>query len=103
MIQAPSRPSQVVRNFVVFHHHVVPLSRSLFLFVVLQDGLYVQFEEREVGVAVVSLVFALRGHIVLEYTRRLGVVAIEAVQNRVDVLWPLGGKVERDAHSCVCV
>lgn len=57
-----------------------------------------QLEQGQVGVAVVGLVFALRRDVVLENCRRLGVVAVESVQDGVNVLWPLGRVVERNTH-----
>lgn len=57
-----------------------------------------QLEQGQVGVAVVGLVFALRHNVVLENCRGLGVVAVESVQDGIDVLWPLGRVVERNTH-----
>jgi len=63
-------------------------------------GIYSQFEEGEVGIAVVCLVGALLGDVFLEYRRRLRVVAVESVQDGVDVLRPVGRVVECNAHVC---
>lgn len=57
-----------------------------------------QLEQGQVGVAVVGLVFALRHNVVLENCRGLGVVAVESVQDGINVLWPLGRVVERNTH-----
>lgn len=57
-----------------------------------------QLEQSQVGVAVIGLVFALRHDVVLENSRGLGVVAVESVQDGINVLWPLGRVVEGDTH-----
>lgn len=64
-----------------------------------RNGRYSQFQEGEVGIAVVSLVFALGCHVVVKDARRLGVVAIQAVEDGINVLWPLGRIVERYTHD----
>ena len=61
----------------------------------------VQFEESKVGVAVICLVGALLCNVFLEYRGRLWVVAVEAVQDVVDVFRPLGRIIEGDTHDCV--
>jgi hypothetical protein len=58
-----------------------------------------QLEEGEVGVAVIRLVVALLLHIVLEDRRRLGVVSVESVEDRLDVLGALWRVVERNTHD----
>ena len=60
---------------------------------------YVQFEEGEVGIAVICLVLALLGNIFLEGGGGLWVVAVEAVQDGIDVLGPVRAVVEGDAHG----
>jgi hypothetical protein len=62
-----------------------------------------QLEQGQVGVAVIGLVFALRHDVVLENSRRLGVVAVQSVQDGIDVLWPLGRVVEGDTHCCIVI
>ena len=64
-----------------------------------EEEYYVQLEEGQVRVAVVCLVLALLHHVVLEDSRCLGVVAIEAIEDQVDVLGPLRREVEGDAHG----
>jgi hypothetical protein len=64
-----------------------------------EEGYYLQLEEGQVRVAVVCLVLALLHHVVLEDRRCLGVVAVEAIENQVDVLGPLRREVERDTHD----
>jgi hypothetical protein len=64
-----------------------------------EEGYYLQLEEGQVRVAVVCLVLALLHHVVLEDSRCLGVVAVEAIEDQVDVLGPLRREVERDAHD----
>jgi hypothetical protein len=59
----------------------------------------VQLEQGEVGVAVVRLVLALGHDIVLEDGGGLWVVAVEAVEDGLDVVRPLGRVVEGDAHG----
>lgn len=58
-----------------------------------------QFQEREVGVAIICLVVALLLDVILEDGRRLWVVPVEPVEDRLDVLWALRRVVERDTHD----
>lgn len=58
----------------------------------------VQLQEGEVGVAVVRLALALLHDIVLEGARRLGVVAVEAIEDLLDVIRPFWREVEGGAH-----
>ena len=53
-----------------------------------------QLEESEVGVAVVCAIFTLLRHVVLEYRRRFGIVAVESIQDRIDMFGPIGRMVE---------
>jgi hypothetical protein len=59
-----------------------------------------QLQQSEVGVAVVRLALALLHDIVLEDGRRLGVVAVQAIENLLHLLRPLRREVERGAHGC---
>ena len=59
-----------------------------------------QLQQRQVRVAVIGAVLALLRDIVLENRRRLGVVPVEAVEDGLDVLGPVGRGVEGDAHRC---
>jgi len=59
----------------------------------------VQFQKRKVCVAVICLVLALLRDVFLEDGGGLWVVAIEAVQDGVDVLRSVRAVVECDAHS----
>ena len=61
-----------------------------------------QFQQRQVGVCVVGLVFALVGDIFLENGRRFRVVAIKAVENCVDVLRAIRAVVKCDSHGASC-
>jgi hypothetical protein len=92
--------SQVIGN-VSFGHHLYPSCVPSFLVKIEKEkdgGL--QFQEREVGVAVVCAVFALLGDIVLEDGGGFGIVSVEAVQDVFDVAGPLGGVVECYTHGC---
>lgn len=62
-------------------------------------GVYVQLQEGEVGVAVVRLALALLHDIVLEDAGGLRIVAVEAIENHVDVLGPFRREVEGGAHG----
>lgn len=62
-------------------------------------GGYVQLQQGEVGVAVVRLPLALGHHIVLEDARRLRVVAVQSIEDLVDVLGPVLGLVEGTRHG----
>lgn len=57
-----------------------------------------QLQQRQVRVAVIGPVLALLCYVVLEYCGGFGVVAIEAVEDGIDVLRPLGRIVEGNAH-----
>jgi hypothetical protein len=59
----------------------------------------VQLQQGEVGVAVVRLVLALLHNIVLEDARGLGVVTVEAIEDLLYVVWPLGRKVVGCSHG----
>lgn len=72
-------------------------SEILFLPSVIQADL--QFQERQVGIAVVRLVLALLRDILLENLRRLRIVSVEAVEDGVNVLGSLGTIVE-GGHLC---
>lgn len=63
-----------------------------------KGGRGLQFQQSEIRIAVIGPVFALLGHVVLEYGCGFGVVSIEAVEYSVDVFWPFGGVVEGDTH-----
>ena len=66
-----------------------------------QSWNYLQLQQRQVGVAVISLVFALLHDISLEYFSRLWIVSVESVENVVNVLRSLHGGIEYDTHDCV--
>jgi hypothetical protein len=59
---------------------------------------HLQFEEREAGVDIEELLFALLTDIFLERGRRFWVVSIEAVENFFNVRWALLTTVERLWH-----
>jgi hypothetical protein len=63
------------------------------------EGLYVQLQKRQVGIAVVCLAFALLHDIVLEDGRRLGIVPVETIENLVDVLRPVRRVIEGTRHG----
>lgn len=58
-----------------------------------------QFQEREVCVAIICLVVALLLDVILEDGRRLWVVAVESVEDRLNVLWALRRVIEWDTHD----
>ena len=62
-------------------------------------GVDVQLQEGQVGVAIVCLRLALLHDIVLEDLRRLGVVAVEAIEDLLDVFGPLRREVEGGTHG----
>lgn len=57
-----------------------------------------QLQQRQVRVAVIGPVLALLRYVVLEDGRGFGVVAIETVQDGIDVLRPFWRIVEGNAH-----
>lgn len=52
-----------------------------------------QLEQGEVGVAIVRLLFALLHHVVLQNGGGLGVVAVQAVEDVVNVLRPVRHRI----------
>jgi hypothetical protein len=62
--------------------------------------MYSQFQQSQIGVAVVSLVLALLGDIFLEYRGGFRVVPVQTIEDGVDVLRPVLGHVECDSHVC---
>lgn len=65
-----------------------------------RKGRHSQLQQSQVGVAVVSLIFALFHDIFGEDFGGLGVVAVEAIEDGVDVLRPVRRVIECDAHDC---
>lgn len=61
--------------------------------------IYIQFEERQIGIAVIRLRFALLGNIFLEYCGRLRVISVETVEDGVDIFGPVFAQVESESHS----
>ena len=58
-----------------------------------------QFQQGQIGIAVISPVLALLGDIVLEDGRRFGIVPVQAVEDGFDVFGPVGRIVKGDAHG----
>ena len=58
-----------------------------------------QFQQRKVGVAVVCPILALLRDIVLEDGGSFGIVSVQAVQDSIDMLWPVRCVIESDAHG----
>ena len=59
-----------------------------------------QFQQRQICIAIVSPVFALLSDVVLKHGGCFGVVSVETVEDGIDVLWSVGRGVEGDAHCC---
>lgn len=57
-----------------------------------------QLQQSQIGIAVKRAVFALLGHIVLEHSRGLGVVSVEAVEDGFDVSRSGLALIEGDSH-----
>lgn len=57
-----------------------------------------QLQERQIGIAIIGLVFALLGDVVLKYGRCFWVVSIKPVEYCVDMRRPLGRKIECYTH-----
>ncbi len=57
-----------------------------------------QLQQGQVRIAVIGPVLALLRYVVLEYGGGFGVVAIEAVEDGIDVLRPFGRIIEGNAH-----
>lgn len=58
-----------------------------------------QLQQSQIRIAVIGPVFALLRHVVLEYARRFGVVAVQTVEDGFDVRGPVGRVVEGYAHG----
>ena len=58
-----------------------------------------QFQQRKVRVAVVGPILALLRDIVLEDGGCFWIVSVQAIQDSIDMLWPLRRVIESDAHS----
>ena len=59
----------------------------------------IQFQQSEIGVAVVGLLLALLHHIVLENRSGLWVVSVEAIEDLLNVLRPVLCIIEGGAHG----
>jgi hypothetical protein len=59
---------------------------------------HLQLQKSQVCVGIDGAVLALLGDIFLEDTGGLGVIAIEAVQYRIDMFGPVRSEVEGNAH-----
>lgn len=100
VIQAPV-PSGNRKRCGTFDHHSTKQKKEAESRAETQAGNHVQLKKRQVGVAVISLVFALLHHVVLEHGCGLGIVSVQAIQNRVDMLGPIWRIVKRYSHLCV--
>lgn len=58
-----------------------------------------QLQQGQIGVAVICAILALLRHVVLEHGRGFGVISIEAIQNGINMLWPIRRMVKGDAHD----
>lgn len=92
-ITKPQRALQVIGNVVEFVHRVDRSTiRPKHLI------MYSQFQQCQIRITVVRLIFALLCDVFLEYRRRFRVVSIEAVEDGVNVFGPFGREVERHAY-----
>ena len=82
----------------MFNHHTADFHRPGWVGHRTQDTGHSQFQQRKVGVAVVRSVLALLRDIVLEDGGSLGVVSVQAIQDSIDMLWPVRRIIESDAH-----
>jgi hypothetical protein len=81
---------------VVVVHHEVQEQYGI----VSENGMAnVQLQECQVGIAVICLVLTLLHDIVLEYGGRLGVVPVEAIEDLINVLGPVGRVVKGSRHG----
>lgn len=79
--------------------YCIILFSAWFSFLHGRSDVHSQLEQRQVGVAIVGPILALLLHIILENACRLWVVAVQAVEDLVDVLGPLGRLVERNGSA----
>lgn len=59
-----------------------------------------QLQQRQVRKAIHELALTLLHDVFLEDGGGLGIVSVEAVQDRIDVLWPIRRVVEWNTHGC---
>lgn len=58
-----------------------------------------QFQQRQIRIAIIRAIFTLLRDIVLKHRRRLGVISIKTVEDGIDILRPIGRSVESYAHN----
>lgn len=58
-----------------------------------------QLQQSQIGVAVIGAILTLLRHVVLEHGRSFWIVSIEAIENGINVLWPIWRMVKGDAHD----
>lgn len=58
-----------------------------------------QFKEREVCVAIICLLIALVLDVILEDSRRLWVISVESIKDRLNMIWALWRVIERNTHD----
>lgn len=75
-------------------HHAKPEDTGKFK-VGREVGVYVQLQQRPVGVAVAKFLLALLLHVALEGARRLGIVPLKTADNVPDIVRPLWGILAR--------
>lgn len=63
-----------------------------------QSNMYLQFQKRQISIAIKRPLLALLRYIVLEYCRGLRVISVEAAEDGVDVSRACLALVESDAH-----
>lgn len=68
-----------------------------------QRGIHSQFQKRQIRITIIRPVLALLSDIVLEYSRGLRIVSVEAIEDGFDMLRPLGRVVECYAHRYLWV
>jgi hypothetical protein len=60
--------------------------------------MYVQFQQRQIRIAIIRLVFALVEDVFREDFGGFWIVSIEAVKDVFNVLWSIYGSIKDDAH-----
>jgi hypothetical protein len=59
-----------------------------------------QLQQGQIRITVVKLLLALSCNIILEDSSGFGIVAIQAIQNYIDMFWSLRTGVKGDTHVC---
>lgn len=58
-----------------------------------------QLQQGQICITVVGAILTLLRHVVLEHRRGFWIVSIEAIEDGINVLWPIWRMVKGDTHD----